>query len=98
MRALRRRNEIEKERRLAQRQRAVDVGAHDEELLVQRVAAAVLDRRREHIEPIRRLCVQIPQDSAPPEVVIHAIGDVAPHDLEEGMARRDPLERRVVAQ
>jgi len=97
LRPLRRRNEVEEQSRLAPRQQTAGVGAHDEELLVQRVPPTILHRRGIDVEAVGRLGVQVPKHGAPAKIVADTIRDVAAHDLEQWVSRRYPFERRVVA-
>jgi hypothetical protein len=90
--------QVEEQRRLAQRLRPVRIRADDEQPAVQRVPATVLDGRREHVQSVRRRRVQVPQHGASPQVGRAALLHVAPHRLEQRVARRHPLQRRIVAQ
>ena len=65
---------------------------------MQAVAAAVLDCRRENVEPAGGLAVEVIKYGTAAKIVANAVADILAHGLEEGMAWRDPFRRRILRQ
>jgi hypothetical protein len=88
--------EIEKQGWLANGQNSAFVGADDKQSLVECVATSVLNRRREHVEPIGIPSLQIPEHSSAKEIWRNTVRDIGPYSFEQRVSRRHPLKRRVV--